>query len=75
MNINSTTDAEIPDVLTVSEAAEFLRISRPTLVELVAQGVLPGRKLGNQWRFYKQSLIRYLSGEALTSRSRSKHER
>ncbi len=59
-------------IMTFKEAQEFLRISRPTLTELVKRGEIPARKLGNQWRFSKQALIEYLHGKDHVSRSRRK---
>ncbi len=63
------------DVLTFDEAASLLRISRPTLRELVIRNIIPARKLGKQWRFHRQSVIDFLSGKDLVLRSRSKNER
>ncbi len=37
-------------LLTVAEAAELLRISTNTLYQLLANGEVPGRRIGGQWR-------------------------
>ncbi len=42
--------------LTLSEVAEYLRVSRETIYKLAQQSKIPASKLGNQWRF-KQDLV------------------
>ena len=50
-----------PDQLyTLREAYEFLRVSRGTLLRLLARGELRGRKVGRQWRFPGTELLRFL---------------
>ena len=51
-------------VLTLAEACVFLRISRPTMFSLLQRGDIPGRKVGNCWRFDQSSLISWLQGNA-----------
>jgi excisionase family DNA binding protein len=53
----------IPDVLTAKEAAEFLRTRPETLKRLARQGKVPGVKLGHEWRFWRDDLIDFLSGD------------
>ena len=43
-------------VLTAKETAEYLRLSEMTILRLAAQGVIPGAKIGRQWRFEKESV-------------------
>jgi excisionase family DNA binding protein len=38
-------------LLTAPEVAAWARLSKPTILRLVRQGDLSGRKLGNEWRF------------------------
>ncbi len=52
--------ATTPDVLTVGEAAAFMRVSRETVYRLAARGELPGRKIGRIWRFPKDAIHEYL---------------
>jgi excisionase family DNA binding protein len=52
--------ADESDVLTVAEAARMLRVGEHTVRELAAQGQLPGRKLGRQWRFSRRALLDWL---------------
>lgn len=52
--------ATIPDVLTVAEAAAFMRVSRETVYRLAARGELSGRKIGRVWRFRADAIHDYL---------------
>lgn len=47
-------------VLTVAELAEYLKLSEKTVRSLAGRGDLPGRKVGNQWRFRKQEIDEWL---------------
>ena len=40
----------------MTKAAAYLRVSEPEVVRLVQQQDLPGRLLGNEWRFLKSAL-------------------
>jgi excisionase family DNA binding protein len=51
------------DILTIEEAAAFLKISKRSLYKLVKQGRIPGRKLLNRWRFDRDGLRRWISDE------------
>lgn len=53
---------EPPDVLTVEQAAELLQLSGKTLKRLAQVGRVPGRRVGNQWCFSRQTLIDWLAG-------------
>ena len=43
-------------VLTLEEAASFLKVSQSTLYKLLESGRAPGRKLGRRWRFSRAEL-------------------
>lgn len=49
--------------LTTEAACEFLSISRQTLYKLVKQKRIPGRKVGDNYRFLKSDLIRYFKND------------
>ncbi len=60
----STRNAKTPamaEVLTLAEAAAYLRVSEEELLRLVAPGGLPGRKIGAEWRFSKAALQAWLA--------------
>lgn len=56
-------DLPSPDVLTLDEAAEFLRITPQLLLHEVEVGRLPGRCFGGEWRFDSWQLRTALRGE------------
>jgi len=51
------------DVLTLEEAATYLRLSKETLKRLAAQGRIPGRRIERTWRFLKAALDDWLRGK------------
>jgi excisionase family DNA binding protein len=46
----------LDDVLSLEEAAQYLRIKRRTLYVLAGRGAVPGAKIGGQWRFRRSHL-------------------
>ncbi|ADU51839.1 DNA binding domain protein, excisionase family [Thermaerobacter marianensis DSM 12885] len=56
-------NVKVPEVMTVSEAAAYLRVDERTVRRLLREGRLPGRKVGRQWRLHKVALDRFLDGE------------
>lgn len=48
----------MPDLLTVKETAEYLRIPVPTVYYLVQRGQLPAVQIGGRWRVKKEALDR-----------------
>jgi excisionase family DNA binding protein len=49
------------EVLTIEEAAAFLQLSKRSLYKLARQGVIPGKKILNKWRFERETLKRWFS--------------
>lgn len=56
-NLTASTSS---DVLTLAETAEYLRVTEKEVVRLVREQGLPGRKLGEDWRFLKSALQHWL---------------
>ncbi len=56
-------------VLTVNELAEYLRVHRSTIYRLLKKGLLPGFKIGSDWRFNVEVIDqwRMKQGEVLLS--------
>ena len=64
MSQNSWADDQNDDrVLTTEDACHFLSISRQTLYKLVKSKKIPGRKVGDNYRFLKSALIRYFKSD------------
>lgn len=51
------------EVLTLEEAARFLRVSNTTLYSLLKTEKLPARRIGREWRFSRSALLEYLKGQ------------
>jgi excisionase family DNA binding protein len=49
--------------LTTEDACHFLSISRQTLYKLVKLKKIPGRKVGDNYRFLKSDLIHYFKND------------
>jgi excisionase family DNA binding protein len=49
------------DVLTLEEAAVLLRVEPETVRQLAEKGELPGRRLGDAWRFASAALLSWLA--------------
>ena len=49
------------EVLTLADAAAYLKLTEADVVRLVDEQALPGRRLGNQWRFLKAAIQDWLS--------------
>ena len=51
------------EVLDLTAATAFLKVSKPTFYRWLAQGKLKGFKAGTQWRFYRADLENFLRAE------------
>ncbi len=49
-----------PEVLTLAEAAAFLRVTEADVVRMVGPRGLPGRLIGSEWRFSRTALDDWL---------------
>jgi len=58
-----TTTVAPDEVLDLKAATEFLKVSKPTFYRWLAQGKLKGFKVGQQWRFYRRDLEKFLESE------------
>ena len=47
-------------VLTLEEAALYLKVAKPTLYRLLEDGKIPAFKVGNQWRFTRELIDKWL---------------
>jgi len=47
-------------IYNVKEASRYLRTSKSNIYEYAQKGLLPGRKVGKQWRFHKEALDAWL---------------
>ena len=47
-----------------SQAAQFLHLSKPTVIAAARRGELPARQVGKQWRFSCRALVRMFDESA-----------
>jgi excisionase family DNA binding protein len=66
------TDLPRPDVLTVDELADLLRLERKTVYACISRGEIPGvRRLGGAIRIHREAVLRWLAeGQGRTPRLR-----
>jgi len=55
-----STTLVIADVLTLEEAADYLRLPQDTIARQAARGNIPGRRIEDSWRFLKAALDDWL---------------
>ncbi len=55
--------ADLPDVLTPAQAAAFLQVDEDAVRALAEEGRLPGRRIGDEWRFARAALLAWLAGD------------
>jgi len=48
------------EILTLSQAADYLQFSEAEVLRLVEEQALPARRLGNEWRFLKTAIQDWL---------------
>ena len=49
------------EVLSLQEAAAYLRLDEPDVLRSVREQGLPGRQIGTEWRFLKTAIQQWLS--------------
>lgn len=50
-------------VIDAKEAAKMLGVTPRTVVRLVERNELPGFKVGDVWRFYREDIQRYIESQ------------
>ena len=61
-----------PDVMTIQETSQYLRIPISSLYKLAQEGRIPCQKVGRHWRFRRESIERWLE-ESPNSKSVTDH--
>ena len=49
-----------PDVMTIEETSQYLRVPLSSLYKLAQAGKIPCQKVGRHWRFRKEAVDRWL---------------
>jgi excisionase family DNA binding protein len=63
----AATNGPVGEVLTLAEAATYLRVAEEDVLRLVQLQNLPGRQIQNEWRFLKAGLQDWLRTPARPS--------
>ena len=50
----------IPDILTLEETSEYLRLPVEIVLNQALKGDIPGRQIGDNWRFLKSAINDWL---------------
>lgn len=56
----------LTDILTIREVAAYLKLNEKTTYRLVAEGVIPGFKVGGAWRFRQSEIERWIEAQEQT---------
>ncbi len=51
---------DYPEIMTISQVAEYFQISEMTTYKLVQEGSIPGFKLGRNWRIKRDDLDEFI---------------
>ncbi|HSB38764.1 MAG TPA: helix-turn-helix domain-containing protein [Gaiellaceae bacterium] len=51
------------EILTPEQLAGLLQVAEEVVVELAESGELPGRKIGEDWRFSREAILAWLAAE------------
>ena len=53
-----------PDsIMTIEEAADYLKIPKSTVYKLAQEGRIPCQKVGRHWRFRKDTIDKWLDSQ------------
>lgn len=61
--MNLPRDESIPDLVTVSEAATMLGVSRQAISKMVLKGQLQGAQIGGRWVFRRAAVATHVTDD------------
>ena len=53
------------EILTIKEVAKYLKLTEKTAYRLVAEGIIPGFKIGGSWRFKKSEIENWIEKQQI----------
>ena len=56
---------DFPEVMTIQETSEYLRVPVSSLYKLAQDGKIPCQKVGRHWRFHRETLNNWIAGNPL----------
>ena len=54
----------LPEIMTIEEVADYLRVPVSSLYKLAQQGKIPASKVGRHWRFRREFIDRWINDQA-----------
>jgi len=51
---------KIPEIMTVKECQNILKIGKNTLLKLISSGEIEAFRIGNRWKIPKESVIEFI---------------
>ena len=64
----SAQESQIPEVMTRSELAKWLRVSEDQVVTLATRRGLPGQRIDGEWRFLRRAVQDWLARPSRAAR-------
>lgn len=58
----------LPEIMTIEEVAEYLRIPLSSLYKLAQQGKIPASKVGRHWRFRREVIDKWIDNQFETTK-------
>ena len=49
------------EVMTLKQVADYFKVSEITIHRLTQRGILPGVKIGRQWRYFRRNIEHMIS--------------
>jgi len=53
------------EVLTIKEICDLLRVHPTTVYKMVRQGKIPSFRVGTEWRFRKDAIVRWMAEKSM----------
>ncbi len=60
---NESAPRHFPEILTLPELAEYVRVSKSSLYHYSRDGKIPGRKIGRHWRYHKSAIDAWVKND------------
>ncbi len=62
------------DIITIKEVAEYLKLTEKTAYRLVAEGKIPGFKVGGSWRFTRREIDAWIAKQLKQQEHDKQHQ-
>jgi excisionase family DNA binding protein len=62
-------NVSFPEIMTIGETAQYLRISQSSLYKLAQGRRIPCQKVGRHWRFRREAIDRWLEEKPFLANS------